>query len=142
MDFLGIGPLELLLILFVLLVAFGPSKLPEIAGTIGRGIRKFKAASTALSREIQDELNETKKEAGVTTSPAAEVRKVLREAVSDVEDTGKEVRSDVSPVADLGKDFEQLAGEVKEAGKDFGTTLSSAMETSSDESPANDADGV
>ena len=142
MDFLGVGPLELLLIFFVLLVAFGPSKLPEIAGQIGRGLRKFKAASAALSREIQDEVDEVKKETGITANPAAEARKTIREAVGEVESTGKEVRTAVSPVADLGKDFEQLAGEVKEAGKDFGTSLNSATETPSGKSSANDTDSA
>ena len=142
MDFLGVGPLELLLILFVLLIAFGPSKLPEIAGQIGRGLRKFKAASAALSREIQDEVNEVKKETGISANPVAEARKTIREAVSEVESTGKEVHTVVSPAADLRKDFEQLAEEVKEAGKDFGTSLSSATDKSPGKSSANDTDSV
>jgi len=139
-DFLGIGPLELLLILFVLLIAFGPSKLPEVAGQVARGIRKFKAASAALTREIQDEVDEIKKETGVTANPVAEVKKAIRGAVSEVENIGKEVRTDMSPVADLVKDFEQLAGEVKEAGKDFGTALNPTAEGSSGGSPANGTD--
>jgi sec-independent protein translocase protein TatA len=40
----GIGFLELIVILVVCLVIFGPSKLPEIGEALGRGIRDFQRA--------------------------------------------------------------------------------------------------
>ena len=36
MDILGIGPLELILILIVALMVFGPDRLPEIGAKLGR----------------------------------------------------------------------------------------------------------
>lgn len=43
---------ELLVILVIALVVFGPAKLPEIGKAIGKGIRDFKeAASGAESKE-------------------------------------------------------------------------------------------
>ena len=53
--FLLIGPFgwsELLIILFLVLLFFGPRRLPEVAEAIGRSIRRFKKAS----REIRDEI--------------------------------------------------------------------------------------
>ena len=50
-----IGPLgwsELLIIFFIILIIFGPRKLPEVADALGRSIQKFKKAS----REVQDEI--------------------------------------------------------------------------------------
>jgi sec-independent protein translocase protein TatA len=41
----GLGPTELILILVIALVIFGPSKLPEIGESIGKGIREFKNAT-------------------------------------------------------------------------------------------------
>lgn len=38
----GIGVPELVIILVVALIIFGPGKLPEIGGALGRGIRDFK----------------------------------------------------------------------------------------------------
>lgn len=38
----GVGVPELLVILVVALVIFGPGKLPEIGGALGKGIRDFK----------------------------------------------------------------------------------------------------
>jgi sec-independent protein translocase protein TatA len=40
----GIGATELIVILVVALVVFGPGKLPEIGGALGRGIRDFRKA--------------------------------------------------------------------------------------------------
>jgi sec-independent protein translocase protein TatA len=50
-----IGPLgwsELLIIFFIILIIFGPRKLPEIAEAMGKSIQKFKRAS----REVKDEI--------------------------------------------------------------------------------------
>jgi sec-independent protein translocase protein TatA len=40
----GIGAPELIVILVVALLIFGPGKLPEIGGALGRGIRDFRKA--------------------------------------------------------------------------------------------------
>ena len=48
----GIGVPELILILIVGLVVFGPGKLPEIARSVGKGVREFKKATNAFSQAI------------------------------------------------------------------------------------------
>lgn len=42
----NIGPGELILILAVVLVVFGPGKLPEIGGAVGRAFREFRKATS------------------------------------------------------------------------------------------------
>lgn len=42
----GIGPLELVLILVVLLVVFGAKRLPEIGRSLGSSAREFKTGIT------------------------------------------------------------------------------------------------
>lgn len=44
MNFAGIGPAELLLVLIIALLVFGPSKLPEIAKDLGKTMGKFRKA--------------------------------------------------------------------------------------------------
>jgi sec-independent protein translocase protein TatA len=51
-GFSSIGPFELLLILVVALVVFGPKKLPEIGRAIGQAIRSFKEQSEKLTQEL------------------------------------------------------------------------------------------
>ena len=40
------GPLELILILVIVAMLFGVGKLPEVFGSVGKGIREFRKAST------------------------------------------------------------------------------------------------
>lgn len=56
MDFLGIGPLELLLILVILMVVLGPEKIPDIARRLGRAVRAFRTATSSLTQEIEREM--------------------------------------------------------------------------------------
>lgn len=42
---MGIGIPELLIILFIIILIFGASRLPEIGRGIGKGIRNFKEAT-------------------------------------------------------------------------------------------------
>ena len=48
----GIGVPELILILVVGLIVFGPGKLPEMGRSLGKGIREFRKASNALTATI------------------------------------------------------------------------------------------
>jgi TatA/E family protein of Tat protein translocase len=64
MNIFGLGPMEIMLIVVLALIVFGPAKLPEIMGQVGRAIADFRRATSSLSdefnRTIQAELQETK----------------------------------------------------------------------------------
>ena len=54
-DMFGrIGPMELILILVIALVIFGPKKLPEIGKAIGNAIREFKKHSSKVTEELEE----------------------------------------------------------------------------------------
>ncbi|MCL6610286.1 MAG: twin-arginine translocase TatA/TatE family subunit [Peptococcaceae bacterium] len=51
----GVGPWELILILAIALIIFGPGKLPEIGKSLGKGIREFRKASENIKEEARQE---------------------------------------------------------------------------------------
>lgn len=55
----GIGPSELIIILVLALIIFGPGKLPEVGKAIGRSIKEFKAATNAVDEGIKQSLSTT-----------------------------------------------------------------------------------
>jgi len=51
----NIGPGELILVLVIVLIIFGPGKLPDIGSAIGKGVREFRKASSDIEDSIRGE---------------------------------------------------------------------------------------
>jgi len=52
----GIGLPELVIILVIALIVFGPRKLPDLAKSLGKGLAEFKKASEELKSSIETDL--------------------------------------------------------------------------------------
>jgi sec-independent protein translocase protein TatA len=52
MPFLNGGHLWLILLLMIVLVVFGPKRLPELGSSVGRAISEFRKSTTQLKNEI------------------------------------------------------------------------------------------
>jgi sec-independent protein translocase protein TatA len=50
----GIGPTELIVVLVVALLIFGPKRLPDVGRSLGRGMREFKESVTGADRDEWD----------------------------------------------------------------------------------------
>ncbi len=75
---LNVGPLELMVILIVALLVVGPSRLPEVGRSIGRGLREF--------RKAQDEVRATLQTALADEPPPARVKLPTPSADGEPED--------------------------------------------------------
>ena len=51
----GLGGNELLIILFVMVLLFGASRIPELGRSLGSGIREFKSGLRAVEEEEDEE---------------------------------------------------------------------------------------
>ncbi len=86
--FEGFGPEKLMILLLIVLVLFGGKRIPEIGGSIGKGIREFKrgmkdigesvnasdeAPSPAASRPVA----ELPAASSASTEPVAEPKRLL-----------------------------------------------------------------
>ena len=126
----GIGAQELIIILVVALVVFGPKRLPELARSLGRGLAEFRRASSDLRQTLNQEPSsdspETKKDAAPASiaagsDPLPESRKpdsVPQSAdVADVADSADSAES-AEPV---GSAESKLASDGKAAEKPSGS---------------------
>ena len=58
----GIGFQEMLVILVVVLIFFGPKRLPDLAKSLGKGIAEFKKASEEVRKGIDEAVRESENE--------------------------------------------------------------------------------
>lgn len=66
----SIGMPELIIILVIALIIFGPRKLPELGKSLGRSLNEFKRASADLQNTLEQEIKlEEQKEQQAKTRP-------------------------------------------------------------------------
>lgn len=58
MDFFGMGTGEIILIIIIALIIWGPSKLPEMAKKLAKGMTTLKQTSSSLTAQLRKELEE------------------------------------------------------------------------------------
>jgi sec-independent protein translocase protein TatA len=62
------GPLEVVIILVIVLIIFGPKRLPDLGRSLGRGMREFKDSVTGKDKDELPEGAAEKPEPTTTTT--------------------------------------------------------------------------
>jgi len=57
----SLGTPEILLVLLLALLVFGPAKLPELGKALGRAVREFKRAGSELQETLEREADDLKR---------------------------------------------------------------------------------
>lgn len=106
MDILGVGFPELILILIIAMMVFGPRRLPEIAAKAGKIVRDLRSMSQGLliewQREITvasrlDDLEETRRElAELKEELGATQREIGQQARKDVKQLEENISAEMS----------------------------------------------
>ncbi|HEX6815024.1 MAG TPA: twin-arginine translocase TatA/TatE family subunit [Gemmatimonadaceae bacterium] len=78
MGFGGFGIEKLLLIFVIILLIFGAKRIPEIAGSMGKGIREFKKSINELQSGHADDSVQSGSESAPPAERSAERREVKR----------------------------------------------------------------
>lgn len=68
MDFLGIGAGEVLLVLIIALIVWGPRRIIEISRSLGKTLYAFKKVASELTNQVTREIEDQKK-AEIEISP-------------------------------------------------------------------------
>jgi TatA/E family protein of Tat protein translocase len=83
----SIGMPELIIILVIALIIFGPRKLPELGKSLGRSLNEFKRASTDLQNTLEQEIRleeqkerQTKDQDTIDATPQPDAGTVARNA--------------------------------------------------------------
>ncbi len=85
---LNIGWMELLLVLGVALIIFGPGKLPELGQTLGKAIREFKGAINNIDADIKKEVNDIKNDVQ-EVKDAVDIKATIQDIQTDIKDAVK-----------------------------------------------------
>lgn len=76
--FPNLGMPELILILVLALIIFGPRKLPEVGKSLGKTLNEFRRASISSFSEINEVTNEVKGEAQQATKEVQQAAKIIQ----------------------------------------------------------------
>jgi sec-independent protein translocase protein TatA len=67
----NVGPMEIIVVLIIALIVFGPKKLPELGKSLGKGINEFKGSITASHDEAPTPPAAVVEPAPVAVTPVA-----------------------------------------------------------------------
>ncbi|QAR31309.1 twin-arginine translocase TatA/TatE family subunit [Ornithobacterium rhinotracheale] len=85
-----IGFQEIVFIIFIAVLIFGPSKIPEIARGLGEGVRAMREATDEIKREVMSSAQEI--------DPTREVKDSVKEIQNEINEAKKEIDDAVGPV--------------------------------------------
>jgi len=87
MNFLDMGIMEILLILLVALLIWGPGKIPDIARNLGKTLNSLKKTSFDLTTQLRKELEEADKE-NEPRQKTSSKDKTVKSSDTDEKETG------------------------------------------------------
>jgi sec-independent protein translocase protein TatB len=96
MNFFGVGPAELVVILVVALVFVGPERLPRLAADLARTIREIRKYTGSLAAEFNEVIQDFEKETVGDRSQWAEIGEGLTGATRSVTEAIRGARADAA----------------------------------------------
>lgn len=74
---------EIVLVMLLALLFFGAKAIPDIAKTVGKGMREFKKATNEIKREINDHTSDIKKDITDVSSSINKETSEIKKGITD-----------------------------------------------------------
>jgi sec-independent protein translocase protein TatB len=101
MQMFGVGVLELMVILVLIVIVVGPDKMPQVAADLARWIRQTRAYARHLLGDFNDVIAELEKEAGASREDWQEIASVITRNTGAVGQELTKVSRDLEQAGDL-----------------------------------------
>jgi sec-independent protein translocase protein TatA len=99
LNLLFISGGEIVLVMLLALLFFGAKAIPDIAKTLGKGMREFKKATNEIKREFDDYSSEIKKDIDEVSSTVKketeQIKKDIDKVSSKVEQESNDIKKDL-----------------------------------------------
>src|SRR5262249_43648750 len=83
----GLGAGEILIILIIAFLLFGPKQLPEVGRQVGKAIKSFKDTADDLRKSVEPELNMIQQEVKMVEQ---DLQSSIKEAEEEIHAAGKQ----------------------------------------------------
>ncbi len=131
MNIFGVGIPEILVVLLLAALIFGPGKLPEIAGQFGRAIRELREYARDFRDEYLTDFEEVREE---LIEQRFELQQIDADIRADVEQAGADLRGAVRDAEVMTEDA--IATARDGGGADSARSSATALDRQVDQQPA------
>jgi len=102
-GFLGVGPLEIALIMIVAVIVLGPERIPEVAVQIARAVKFLRGYATEATADIRAELADLTKEYEEMRKELDSFRSDIQKDITSVADeVDRTIRASQKPIVEPG----------------------------------------
>ena len=92
----GLGAGEILIILVIAFLLFGPKQLPEVGRQVGKAIKGFKDTAEDLRKSVEPELNIIQQEVKMVEQ---DFQASMKEAEEEINTAGKQAEDDATSIS-------------------------------------------
>jgi sec-independent protein translocase protein TatB len=114
MNFFGVGPLEIMLIMAVAVIVLGPERLPEAAVQLARAVRHLRGYATSATQTMRTELEDLTREYEQMRREVDELRRSVRKDFASVTDQVNKILNEPDlkdPLPELKEPIAEPGGE-------------------------------
>ncbi|MBL7032275.1 MAG: twin-arginine translocase TatA/TatE family subunit [Nitrospira sp.] len=91
---LDLGTQELIVIFIVAFLVFGPKKMPELARTLGKGMRQLKSAMHGITESLEEAESDIKEEMKGATGLEESIYESISSNINDITKTVEDKKED------------------------------------------------